>query len=282
MTLTLCAARTRRIQLGTGVTNPVTRHPAVTARAVATLDEIWEGRFLLGLGAGDTSLKHLGLSPSSPEECEEAVRCLRSLLAGEEGVFRGRKIPKLHHYAGRKIPIYLAANGPRMLQAAGRCADGVIASVGVAPELVQYVLETVGRGAESAGRDPREVAVSLHFGCEVSEDRAKARDNVKTYVARRLLAPLPAKLTGFTKEEREAFQRAYSLSGHLQVNASHAHPVREEWIDRFALAGNPEECLEKLRQLGKMGVNEVLLLPTTPNSVTLIRTFGETILPKLR
>ena len=169
VTLALCAERTERIQLGIAVTNPVTRHPTVTARAVSTLDETWPGRTLLGLGAGDTSFKHLGLDPLGPEECEEAVHCLRSLLAGEDGMFRGQQMPKLEHYEGRRLPIYLAANGPRMLRTAGRCADGVIASVGVAPDLIQYVLDSVREGAESAGRDPAEVTISMTIGCDISE-----------------------------------------------------------------------------------------------------------------
>ncbi|MFQ5915446.1 MAG: LLM class flavin-dependent oxidoreductase, partial [Nitrospinota bacterium] len=67
VTLTLCGTRTGRIQLGAAVTNPITRHPAVTARAISTLDEIWPGRILLGVGAGDTSMKHLGVDPLRPQ-----------------------------------------------------------------------------------------------------------------------------------------------------------------------------------------------------------------------
>ncbi|MFQ5915862.1 MAG: LLM class flavin-dependent oxidoreductase, partial [Nitrospinota bacterium] len=233
-------------------------------------------------GAGDTSMKHLGVDPLRPQECEDAVHCLRALLAGEDATFRGQKIPKLAYHEGRRIPIYLAANGPRMLRAAGRCADGVMASVGVAPELVQYVLDSVREGAESAGRAPEAIRVALHVGCDISENRTQARENAKTYVARRVIAPLPPGLTGFSKEEREEFSKAYSLSGHLQVNAPHARLVREEWIDRFALAGTAEECLERLHLFADMGVDEVLLLPTTPSSVDLIRTCAESILPRLR
>lgn len=281
VTLTLCATRTERIQLGIAVTNTVTRHPTVTARAISTLDEVWPGRILLGLGAGDTSVKHLGLDPLRPEACEDSVHCLRSLLAGEEATFRGERVASLSHYEGRRIPIYLAANGPRMLRAAGRCADGVIASVGVAPELIQYVLDSVREGAESAGRDPAAIRIAVHVGCDISENREQARENTKTYVARRVIAPLPPELTGFTKKEKEEFQEAYTLPGHLQVDAPHARLVREEWIDRFALAGTPEECLEKLHRFADMGVHEVLLLPTTAKSVDLIRICGETLLPKL-
>ena len=281
VTLTLCAERTERIQLGIAVTNPITRHPTVTARAVSTLDEIWPGRIWPGLGAGDTSFRHLGLKPLRPEECEEAVHCLRSLLAGEDATFRGQDIPKLEHYEGRRLPIYLAANGPRMLRTAGRCADGVIASVGVAPELLQYAIDSVREGAESAGRDPGEVAISMTVGCDISEDRAQARENVKTYVARRVLAPLPPELTGFTKREKEEFREAYTLSGHLQTDAPHARLVRDEWIDRFALAGTAQECVEKLRVFADKGIDEVMLLPTTSSAVSLIRTFAETVLPSL-
>ena len=282
VTLTQCIARTKRIHLGTGVTNPLTRHLSVTARAIATLDEFGRGRVRLGLGAGDTSMKYMRLPPLRPDECEEAVRCLRSLLAGREGTFRGETIHPFDHYEPREIPIHLAANGRRMLRTAGRCADGVIVSVGADPAIIQYVFDSVREGAESAGRDPAEIPVSLHVGCDVSEDRKQARENVKTYVARRLIAPLPRSLTGFTKAEQERVKEAYSLAGHLQVNSSHARLVREEWIDRLSLAGTPEECLEKVRLFEALGVSELFLLPTTSSAVGLIRTFADSILPKLR
>ena len=282
VTMTLCARETSRIRIGTGVTNPITRHPAVTARAIGTLDEVWPGRILLGIGAGDTAFRHLGLSPLRPRECEEAVRCLRRLLAGEEGEFQGARVPRLLNYEGRRVPIYLAANGPKMLRTAGRVADGVLASVGASEELVRYAVEAVRAGAEGAGRDPGEVQIALHIGCDISENGDEARENVKTYVARRVIAPLPAHLTGFTEEERERFQRGYALRDHLQVGASHARMVPDAWVDRFSLAGTAAECLEKVRRFAKWGVQQLFILPTTRESAALIQIFRREIIPHFR
>lgn len=280
VTLTLCAERTKRIGLGTAVTNSITRHLSVTARAVATLDEIWPGRILLGIGAGDTSMKYLRRPPLAAEKCEDAVHCIRSLISGKDGVFDGEQIDRFVHHQERDIPIYLAANGPKMLRVAGRCANGVIASTGVTPRILQYVKDSLEQGMREVGRKPGDVEILLHVGCDISGDRKSARNNVKSYVARRVLAPLPRSLSGFSEKDVQTFRAAYSLSGHLQAGASHSDLVKDEWIDRFALAGDSEECLDKLMMLQEQGLDEVFVLPITASSIELIRKFAEKIFPR--
>ena len=157
VSITLWAVRTRRIRLGVGVTNLITRHPAVTARAMATLDEVSGGRALLGFGAGDTALKHLGLKPSSLKDMEEGILLIRGLLAGEDGQYQGNTIPRFTGFQPRKVPIYLACYGPKMLELAGRVTDGVNVPTGISPELIQYALGRIesGRPAPPITGKPR-------------------------------------------------------------------------------------------------------------------------------
>ena len=132
-TLTLMATVTSRISLGPGVTNPVTRHPAVTAGAVATLDEISGGRAFLGLGTGDSAVRNLGLLPATLARTESYLDAVRSVLADGCAVWDGVEI------AGRawprRIPVLYSAHGPRSLRMAGRLADGVVAGVGTPPRV---------------------------------------------------------------------------------------------------------------------------------------------------
>lgn len=279
VTLALCARETSTIQLGTAVTTPVARHPAVTVRAFASLDEVSNGRAILGIGAGDTTCLHLGLKPASTGVLEDAITCMRNLLDGEDGTYEGRKVPALSTFEPTHVPIYLAANGPKMLRLAGRLCDGVIASVGATNELLTYVVETIGQAAEEAGRDPKSVDIVVQIGCDVSEDREEARRNVRTYVARRPIAAVPLEKSGFTAEETRRFQEAYRYQEHMLTQAEHADLVPEEWIDHFSLAGTPDEVIEKLDAFVRAGVNQVFLLSTTGDAVSLMRKFSEKIIP---
>lgn len=281
VSITLCAVRTRRIRLGAGVTNLVTRHPAVTARAMATLDEVSEGRAMLGLGAGDSALNHLGLKVSSLSTLEEGIRLIRGLLKGESGQFHGKTIAAFLHFRPRDVPIHLASYGPRMLELAGRAADGVNVPVGVSPELIQYALKHIGDGARAAGRDPASLSVAFQVGCSVRKDGAHAREDVKSWVARRALSPIPLSLMGITAEEAEGLRQAYQYAEHLIPHARHAVQVSDAWAARHALAGTPEECAEKIREIEEQGIRQLILVPATQDSEELLTLFEKHILPRL-
>ncbi len=281
VTLAICAKETSTIKLGTAVTTPIARHPAVTARAFASLDEVSDGRAILGIGAGDTTCLHLGVKPASIKVLEDAITCIRNLLNGVDGTYEDRKVPALSTFEPCNVPIYLAANGPKMLRLAGRLCDGVIASVGATYELLTYVVETVGKAAEEAGRDPKSVDIVVQVGCDVSENREESRRNVRTYVARRPIAAVPLEKTGFTDEESRRFKEAYSYQEHMLTEAEHANLVPEEWIDHFSLAGTPDEVIEKLDAFVQAGVNQVFLLPTNLDATRLMRTFSEKVMPAM-
>jgi 5,10-methylenetetrahydromethanopterin reductase len=280
VSITLCAVRTRHIRLGAGVTNLITRHPAVTARAMATLDEVSGGRALLGFGAGDTALKHLGLKPSSLKDLEEGILLIRGLLAGKDGRFQGSAIPRFTGFQPRKVPIYLACYGPKMLELAGKVADGVNVPTGISPELIQYALGRIESGTRAAGRDPASVAVAFQVGCSIREDGDQAREDVKSWAARRALSPIPISVLGITREEAEGFRRAYRISDHLVPHAPHSAAVRKDWADGLSLAGTPEECIEKLHALEEQGIDQVVLVPATQDSEAMLKVFEKRILPR--
>lgn len=166
-TLALAADRTDRIGLGIAVTNIQTRHPTVLASAANTIAEMAPSRLVVGLGTGDSSTGTIGLRPSRRDEMREAFDMMRALLAGNEWDFGPRR-SRLRDAKGR-IPLYMAASGPRNLALAGEIADGVILLAGIAPVALGHSLggvrQGVSRRADGAGP---EIAVGAF--CRVTDN----------------------------------------------------------------------------------------------------------------
>src|SRR5262249_31001087 len=153
-TLTACTLATSRIRLGPGITVPHTRHISVTASAVASLDEMAEGRVVIGLGTGGSAAQTMGLTLAQTARVgtlEHMATSLRRLLRNErmrfESGIEGRMV---WLDRPRPVPIYAAGSGPRMLTAAGRVGDGAIMYIGVRPDILRAGLERL-----AAGRPPR-------------------------------------------------------------------------------------------------------------------------------
>ena len=131
--LCLAAAATTRLRIGPGVTNPITRHIAVTASAAATLQHESNGRVALGIGKGDSALSQIGLRALEVSEFEQALAALQGLLRGEEVALPGASASRIRWVAAdaaAKVPVHVAATGPRTIAAAARHADGVDLTVG--------------------------------------------------------------------------------------------------------------------------------------------------------
>ena len=157
VTLGAVAAATRSAAIGPWVTNPLSRHPVVTAAAAASVDDLAPGRVYIGIGSGGTGAWHLGYRTATLAQLEAYVHALRGLLEDGEAEWDGR--PARLEWAKRRIPIVLSAHGPGSLRLAGRIADGVVAGLGVTPEVVRACLDLVAEGAREAGRSPDDVAV---------------------------------------------------------------------------------------------------------------------------
>lgn len=231
------AARTERIRLGPGVTNPVTRHLSVTASALMTLQELSGGRAALGLGLGASAVATVGAKPARLAELEQAVATLRGRWAGgADGLAYGAE--------QRRIPVHIGASGPRMLELAGRIGDGCLAAVGLHPRQLQAARERIAAGGP---RDGFELTFWVPFA--VAEDPDEAREDVKSYVARSLRHPLPAELTPLEQETAERVRAAYAYDEHLAPGAAHARAVPDEIVADWAVAGTAGECRELLARL---------------------------------
>jgi 5,10-methylenetetrahydromethanopterin reductase len=276
--LTLCAARTARLKLATGVTNPVTRHPATVACSLATLDELSGGRAVLGIGVGESSVETLSLRPARIARLEQSALVLRALLAGEEVEWDGAWIRMT--WRGRPVPIVFASSGPRSLEAAGRVADGVLFQVGASPAMVSYALGHVERGA--AGRA---VTRYMRLACAVDDDREAARSAVTGYVAAAagtVFRSAPAEvLDEALLDDIRTLKQRYDYYQHTSSAAPHAELVTDRILDAIAISGTPEEAVPRFRELIARGVDEFVLTVTSPRPEDILQTLAEKVLPAL-
>jgi 5,10-methylenetetrahydromethanopterin reductase len=162
----LAATRTERITLASAVTNVATRFPSVVASAVNTVAELAPGRVWLGLGTGDSSVKPIGLSPSTRAQMRAGIAEVRGLLGGGTVDVNGRRV----HLQGTTgtVPVHLAASGPKTLRLAGEVADGVLTLAGVSPETLAGTVGAVAEGARGAGRAMPDVTVGAF--CALTDD----------------------------------------------------------------------------------------------------------------
>jgi 5,10-methylenetetrahydromethanopterin reductase len=175
--LAVAAQHTSRIRLGPAVTNPITRHPVVTANAIASLDRLSGGRAFVGLGAGDSAVFTLGLRPARLAELERTALDLLALIAGRRVVRDGR--PAQIKGVSRRVPLYLAADGPRAHQLAGRVADGAFIGSGLTASEVTTSRAEIAAGARAADRDPESIDTWWLVKANVADSRDTAIAEIK-------------------------------------------------------------------------------------------------------
>jgi 5,10-methylenetetrahydromethanopterin reductase len=282
--LAVAAARTKRILLSTGVTNPVTRHPAVLAGSFATLAELAPGRVVLTLGRGESAVFTIGARPATTKRLAQSVHALRALLAGETVSWDGGEARIT--WPACSVPIYLAASGPRTLRLAGRIADGVLFQVGADPRLVSWALAQVEAGAREAGRTLDDLTLCARVGCSVDEDRAWAREEMKPYAAvaaKTSFDAIPAEeLPDDLLEDAHELRARYDYHQHAHGQAQHRHLVTERLLDAVSIAGTPAEAAPRLRALAELGVDRIVAPIVVSDSLRLVRTLAEHILPAFR
>lgn len=259
--LALAGAATSRIKLGPGVTNPETRDIAVTASAVATLHDETGGRAVLGLGRGDSALSQLGRRPVPIDRFEPALADLQRYLAGGEVERDGatttiRWLPGPHL---TKVPVAVAASGPRVIEIAARHADAIDFTVGAEIDRVRWAVDT----ARAAQRD-RAVSLGAFVNVGVTDDRAVARDLVRGSTA--ILARFSAEgapADGLSDVTRTAITKLgdeYDPSRHGDSRAPAAQHLGDEFVDRFAVVGTANEVTDRLGALASVGIERVIVV----------------------
>jgi 5,10-methylenetetrahydromethanopterin reductase len=256
------ALNTTRVKLGTGVTNPLTRHPSVVGSAYATLEEYAPGRMIVGIGLGDSSVETMGMKPAKLSYFEKTMQQMRDLLDGKEVQLETGKIHVLHP-CQRKVPIYIAASGPKMLELCGRIADGIIILVGVADDYIEHAQEKITAGAKAAGRRLEDINIVLWVPCAVS-DTSPAKDAVKAHVARVVAHPLPYVLDPREQKVLEEIRKTYDYYHHMDQQANHAEVIPDWLVDKFAIAGTVAESRAQIERIKKTGIQQIAIIPYSP------------------
>ena len=288
--LTAAALGTERIGLGTAVTNLATRHPTVIASAARSVAELAPGRFVLGLGVGNSSVGPVGLRQTRAAELREGVALLRALLGGAEWDFGGGVRSRLRD-PGPAVPLYLAASGPRNLRLAGEIADGVILLSGVSPATLAAATARVREGA--VGRDSA-VPLTVSAFCVVTDDVPAAARQLKPVcasIAQNGGADFLA-LTGIRVEVPAKVEGVYPDLVHAEdweaavetCSAWVSDEAAVRFAEEFCLVGTAEAIRDRLRALHDAGVGEVLLqhVGSYDPPTALIETVGASLLPALR
>jgi 5,10-methylenetetrahydromethanopterin reductase len=285
VTLGLTAAKTRKIKLCTGVVNPYTRHVAALASATATLDEVSDGRAILGIGAGGVELKSLCLPIKKPlSACRETIQVLKRLLKNETVSCDGEIIKldkvKISFKTKGRIPIYLGARGPLMFQLAGELADGVVTH-GVTENYLKFVLENIGKGIKKAQRNLHEIDVAVWVtGFSITKEPKIMRDVVRLSTAFAIGGTPKKAMVALNLEESTANGIGEALNRGELAEAEDF--ITDELIQAFSIIGDEDECISVIERLVKNGVSQAVLRPIDIEVEESIKNIGRKIIPYFR
>ena len=284
--LALCAVNTKHIRLGTAVTNMVYRDPTITANSFATLNEISQGRAIIGMGTGDGPVYSLGRTATKLADFEKGLRLICDLLHD-----RGVDVSASHERVGgnvrlragrRPVPLYISAEGPKALRVAGRVCDGVILGTGFDQQVTDWARRQIAAGAKESSRALDEIDLMPAGMIAVNEDGNLARQKVRARMANRAHHNFRFTMETVPEGEASGVQR---FMDHFDISKPIEDRIDPELItsyllERFTIAGTPAECIAKVKRLEADGIKRILLTP--PNAIydEVLESWGKKVIAK--
>jgi 5,10-methylenetetrahydromethanopterin reductase len=284
-TLAAASIYTNKITLGPGVTNPYMVNPVLTAQAVATLDEMAPGRVVLGIGAGDkTTLETVGVEMGKPlTAVQESIAIVRGMLSGESVSFQGEVFKTAGAkflFKTRRIPVYVGAQGPKMLALAGRIGEGVLINA-CNPKDVELAVKSVKEGMSEAGRKQEDVDVAVYTAFSVHQDIKKATKAAVPPVSFIVAGCPPQLLERHGIDIAKAGEIREALKANDWGRAFGA--VTPEMIDAFSVCGTPGVCIERIAELLKSGITQFVAgSPLGANVREAINLLSHEIIPSFK
>ncbi|MFE5871414.1 TIGR03842 family LLM class F420-dependent oxidoreductase [Streptomyces roseifaciens] len=278
---------TERLVVGPMVTNPSTRTPEVTASTFATLNDMYGNRTVCGIGRGDSAMRVAGRKPNTLASLRESIRVIRDLAEGREADVGGTAL-KIPWIRDGRLPVWMAAYGPKALALAGQEADGFILQL-ADPFLTEWMIKHVRDAAAEAGRDPAAVRICVAAPAYVGDDLAHAREQCRWFggMVGNHVADLverygehsglvPEALTAYIKQ-----RHGYDYSHHGRSGNPSTDFVPDEIVDRFCLLGPVAAHRERLEHLRDLGVDQFAVYAMHDAKEATIDAYGEHLIPAL-
>jgi 5,10-methylenetetrahydromethanopterin reductase len=288
---TVAGMHTAQAQVGPWATNPVTRHPSVTAGAAASLAELTHGRAYLGISTGDAAVYNIGRKPATLARLEAYIRTVKALLT--EGVAEWEGHTAYLDYPHPPVPIAMPASGPRALHLAGQVADIVWVCTGVQPEAVAAAREHLAQGAAAAGRRLEDLDIWWVALLNVGPSRQEAIEQLKFSLAsyahiifRYTLEgkAVPPELADAIRQLVDGYQSRFHIqSGEVNPNAQLVDDLdlSDYLADRLTVAGTVDECLERLQALQDAGIDQIWTPVRFADKTQLMQTICDELMPRL-
>ena len=290
---TVVALNTSTIGINVGPTNPFTRHPAVTAASVSTLDEVSNGRMALTVSRGFSNVGNVGLKPALLAESREYITTIKALWRDKITTWRGKTI-RLTYPTRPAPPVYLIAEGPKTLRMAGEIADGVICGMGQNPEVIKATLQHIREGAESAGRRLEDIDVCMHVRWHIADSWEQAVSEMKPMLASAAGHALAASFDGkLVPEEFQAqlrrIQKAYAYEEHREGGNNPATPLIDEvpglaeyLAQRFTVAGTVKQVIQQIEEMANLGVRYFRFAGGPTDPAKEMKILAKEVLPHFR
>jgi 5,10-methylenetetrahydromethanopterin reductase len=297
--LAVIAAATKRIQLGWGIISPYTRHPVQIAMEARVMQDLAGDRFMLGLGASKIFMKEIGegegekVGPATV--MRESIEIVKGVLQGEEFQYEGKvfqaSVPplKADAHAPRNVPpIYVAGTGPVLQKMAGSVGDGLLTASITTPAFVRYSRKNLEQGAIKAGKDPSKLILGSVIVGSIGRDAKKgkegAREQAAMYLANKVQnikgsADVLLECAGLTFEELQPVADAMEKGGRKAA----AQAVTDEILRKVcAIAGTPEDCIERLEEYRAAGCTHIMLEIWGDDRTGQAKLFGDAVLPHFK
>jgi probable F420-dependent oxidoreductase len=279
-------AATDRMVVGPMVTNPGTRDWTVLASLFATLNEMFDGRTICGMGRGDSALRYIGEEPTTLQTMTESMAVIKALVAGDEVAYNGIDLAIPWVGAGWDLPMWAAGYGPKALETIGTHADGYILQL-ADPQVLEWTMGAVRDAAAGAGRDPDDVAICVVAPAYVGDDIGHQRDQLRWFggmvgnhvadMVRRYgedSSKVPTVLSDYIKA-----REGYDYDHHGKTGNPSTGFVPDDIVDRFCVLGTAEDHIEKLSLLRDMGVDQFGIYLMHDDREGTLRAYGESIIP---
>jgi 5,10-methylenetetrahydromethanopterin reductase len=265
--LAVAAQATERIRIGTGVTNPVTRHPAVTASAAASVHLLSGGRMVVGIGRGDSALFRLGQGPAPVGAFRTYLQRLQGYLSGDEVDLDG--FASRNEWIARtslpKVPVDVAATGPQVIRVAAVLADRITFAVGANTERFATCVGWARDARRAAGLDPDGQSYGAWVNVVPGDDLDSCRQAIVGGLATFAhFSSFSGRAAEGTPEQDaptvERLHREYDRARHTQAAATHTALLDEGFIDRWGVIGPADRCVGRLQELVDAGATRFVLV----------------------